>query len=397
MTLKVFLLPLILGTGLAFQLLVLPMPAFSESKEMYPEGDQEYFKAIIELEKDEDYKKFLMDSVSYAGDKKVDYIDYKGVRPPVDVEGNDPADTGTDAAQFRKQTFEAMRDMDWFRKNNYQNFIRHVGHNIYPVIIASDYEPGKEGVGTTYYLYRKGLPVETVTPTSVMYEMEKILSHLPMGVFILISPYFDNVANRPEGWEKPLIEYKQYVEKIKGLLEKSDIRQATSTRAKKMLDMVGNYLQDCIENGVCDEKSYSAFSKSIMPYIAEAMKAAVELQIQAGLNTLSQWKKELGPQEWDKLHVLIPVVWPVAVGSPRRQMFEHLMTPERAKTNIFEVHARSHDEARTTLGRIKGDSVMASLTFDKTTHFGRMSYLRLSSPTDLVQGASREELKKYPK
>ena len=68
-----------------------------------------------------------------------------------------------------------------------------------------------------------------------------------------------------------------------------------------------------------------------------------------------------------------------------------------ATTNIFEVHARSHDEARTTLGRIKGDSVMASLTFDKNTHFGMMSYLRLSSPTDLVQGATGAELKKYPK
>jgi hypothetical protein len=47
--------------------------------------------------------------------------------------------------------------------------------------------------------------------------------------------------------------------------------------------------------------------------------------------------------------------------------------------------------------RIKGDSVMANLTFDKTTDFGRMSYLRLSSPTDLVQGVTGEELKKYPK
>lgn len=397
MRFKVFLLTLILGTGLSFQSLWLPMPAFSESKEMYPEGDQEYFKALLELEQDEDYKKFLMDSVSYAGDRKVDYIDYKGVRPTLDEEGSDPADTGTDAAHFRKQTYQAMRNMDWFRKNNYQNFIHNVGHNIYPLIIASDYEPGKEGVGTTYYLYRRGLPVETVTPTSVMYEMEKILSHIPMGVFILISPYFDNVANRPEGWEEPLIEYKKYVETIKELLVKSDTPQATSIRAKKMLDLVDHYLHDCIENGVCDEKSYSAFSQRTMPYIAEAMKAAVELQIQAGMSVLSQWKKQLGPQEWDKLHVLIPVVWPVAIGNPRRQMFEHLMTPERAQTNIFEVHARSHDEARTTLGRIKGDSVMASLTFDKNTHFGLMSYLRLSSPTDLVQGVSREELKKYPK
>ncbi|MGD9852867.1 MAG: hypothetical protein AB7T38_16570 [Nitrospirales bacterium] len=397
MTLKGWFLTLLLGAGLVLHSLLLPVTAFSQSEEVYPEGDQEYFKALLELEKDEEYKKFLMDSVSYAGDKKVEYMDFKGVRPVVDEEGTAPADAGTDAVRFKKQTYEAMRNMDWFRKNNYQNFIRNVGQSIYPVIIASDYEPGKEGVGSTYYLYRRDRPVESVTPTSVRYEMEKILAHIPMGVFILISPYFDNVANRPEGWKEPLIEYKKHVETIKGLLGKSDIGQATSIRVMKMLDMVNEYLGDCIENGSGDEKSYRAFAHQIIPFVAEAMKSAVELQVQAGLSAMSQWKKELGPQEWDKLHVLIPVVWPVAVGNPRRQIFEHLMTPERAKTNIFEVHTGSHDEARTTLGRIKGDSVMAGLTFDKNTHFGMGSYLRLSSPTDLVQGATKEELKKYPK
>jgi len=397
MPLKNYFLTLIMVTGLVFQNWMLPIPAFSESKEDFPEGDPEYFKALLELEKDEEYKKFLMDSVSYAGDKKVEYIDYKGARPAVDEEGTAAADAGTDAAHFRRQTYEAMRNMDWFRKNNYQNFIRNVGRNIYPLIIASDYEPGKEGVGGTYYLYRRDRPVESVTPTSVRYEMEKILAHIPMGVFILISPYFDNVANRPEGWEEPLIAYKKHVETIKELLGKSDFGQDKSTRAMKMLDMVDEYLRNCIENGSGDEQSYRAFSHKIIPYVVEAMKSAGELQVQAGLTAMSRWKKELDPKEWDKLHVLIPVVWPVAQGSPRRQIFEHLMTPERAKTNIFEVHTGSHDEARTTLGRIKGDSVMAGLTFDKNTHFGMGSYLRLSSPTDLVQGATREELKKYPK
>ena len=373
------------------------MPAFSQSQEIFPEGDQEYFQALLALEQDKEYKKFLLESVSYADGKKVEYLDYKGVRPPGDAAGADSADAKENAAHFRKHTYEALRNMDWFRKNNYQNFIRNVGQNIYPVIVASDYEPGKEGVGSSYYLYRRDRPVETVTPTSVMYEMEKILAHIPMGVFILISPYFDHVANRPEGWEAPLIEYKKHVEHIKGLLEESDTRHATSMRAIKMLDLVNHYLHDCIENGAGDEQSYSAFAHRIIPYVAEAMKAAVELQVQAGLRAMSQWKQELGPQAWDKLHVLIPVVWPVAKGNPRRQIFEHLMTPERAQTNIFEVHARSHDEARTTLGRIKGDSVMANLTFDKNTPFGMGSYLRLSSPTDLVQGVTREELKKYPK
>ncbi|HSF10129.1 MAG TPA: hypothetical protein VLA60_11990, partial [Nitrospirales bacterium] len=123
---KGFLFALVLGAGLFIQTLLLPMPAFSESEEVYPEGDQEYFKALLELEKDKEYKKFLMDSVSYAGGRKVEYIDYKGVRPTVDGEEGLPGGPGMDAGHVKQQTYEAMRNMDWFRKNNYQNFIRNV-------------------------------------------------------------------------------------------------------------------------------------------------------------------------------------------------------------------------------------------------------------------------------
>ena len=61
MTLKVCFLTLLFGSGLVFHSLFLPLPAFSQSKEVYPEGDQEYFKALLELGKDEEYQKFLME------------------------------------------------------------------------------------------------------------------------------------------------------------------------------------------------------------------------------------------------------------------------------------------------------------------------------------------------
>ena len=97
-----FLLTLTLGTSLFVQTVLFPVPAFSQSNETYPAGDQEYFEAVIELEKDEAYKNFLLESVSYAGDTKVEYRDYKGVRPTVDEVDAEPSDNETDARTLQK-------------------------------------------------------------------------------------------------------------------------------------------------------------------------------------------------------------------------------------------------------------------------------------------------------
>lgn len=45
------------------------------------------------------------------------------------------------------------RQLNGFMRENYKGFIYNVGRNIYPLILASDYEPGFEGVGSTFTLF----------------------------------------------------------------------------------------------------------------------------------------------------------------------------------------------------------------------------------------------------
>ena len=47
------------------------------------------------------------------------------------------------------------REINSFMRVNYKDFIHNVGRNIYPLIIASDFEPGFEGVGSSFTLYLK--------------------------------------------------------------------------------------------------------------------------------------------------------------------------------------------------------------------------------------------------
>ena len=45
------------------------------------------------------------------------------------------------------------RSLNAFMRTEYKGFIHNVGRNIYPLIIASDFEPGFEGVGSSFTLF----------------------------------------------------------------------------------------------------------------------------------------------------------------------------------------------------------------------------------------------------
>ena len=61
------------------------------------------------------------------------------------------------AVSYRKDAEEEVkkvfRDMNNHGRDMYASFIQNVGRNIYPVIVASDHEPGFSGVGSTFTLF----------------------------------------------------------------------------------------------------------------------------------------------------------------------------------------------------------------------------------------------------
>lgn len=77
------------------------------------------------------------------------------------------------------------RQMNAFMRTNYSDFIHNVGENIYPLIIASDYEPGFEGVGSTFTLFTKDGSQHKIAPTeSTDYEIYKAISHCALANLI---------------------------------------------------------------------------------------------------------------------------------------------------------------------------------------------------------------------
>lgn len=82
---------------------------------------------------------------------------------------------------------------------------------------------------------------------------------------------------------------------------------------------------------------------------------------------------------------MIPTVWPVALNSPRLQLFHRLINPDKIHTHIItSEYPRSIEEARTLLGRVVGDRSVGRLVFGTRDTKAKMKVLALSSRTDVV-------------
>jgi hypothetical protein len=82
---------------------------------------------------------------------------------------------------------------------------------------------------------------------------------------------------------------------------------------------------------------------------------------------------------------MIPTVWPVALNSPRLQLFERLLDADKIHTHIItSEHPRNFEEARDVVGRVVGDRAVGRLVFGTADTKAKMKVLALSSRTDVV-------------
>ncbi|XP_065199768.1 uncharacterized protein LOC135831310 [Planococcus citri] len=297
-----------------------------------------------------------------------------------------------------------LRDANLVMRDNYAELIYEIGHNIYPLIIASDATPGYEGVGTLYTLFLEDGSMKQVAPTTPEYEMYKDLAHMALGMYTIVAPYFN--APVSTNWHDKMRNYQKVIKESVFALSHSNystddhLINCTSPLSKKdhydMLYMANNYIQSCFEKNSVDLPSYKNFARNYSVYAIKALNCASQLQVNAAFPLISKWRDELGPELWRDLYVLIPVIWPVARRNPRQQIFENLMDPDRIKTHILKTEgAKTFEDSRLILGRIVGDRLMAELVFG-TSNINRTELnLALSTRRDLVSTACDNAIAVY--
>lgn len=276
------------------------------------------------------------------------------------------------------------RQMNTFMRVNYKDFIHNVGRNIFPLIIASDFEPGFEGVGSSFTLYLRDGSQHKIAPTvSSDYEMFKALSHMALCLFILLTPHFDNPKNI--AWRAKVLEQRNHIEIFKDALANSSKSVELKGQLLGLASTYTDFIDAIVKTGTFSLDDFLTFTKDAFSRIRVFMAEATMAQARAVLPAMVKWKKMLGPEEWSKVYVMIPTVWPVALNSPRLQLFERLVDADKIATHIITSEfPRNFDECRDTVGRVVGDRAVGRLVFGTADTKAKMKVLALSSRTDVV-------------
>ena len=294
-------------------------------------------------------------------------------------------------ADAEREYLRAVDEIHQMMRSNYQELIHHVGRNIFPLIVAQDDAPGLEGVGGTYTLFLSDRSVRSVTPVPPRYAMLKALSHMPLGIFTILGPSFNN----PRGfsWTDKLEPYASKVGYALAALEHSDLGEPWRQRCRDMLSITHEFVTGVLARESIRLEEYSAYTAQMLPFIHLNLDEAARLQAHAVTQAISEWKQELGPELWRQLYVVIPTVWPVSQESPRQQIFRRLMDPEEVDNRlIIGEGVRSIDDARTLVGRVVADRLVGRLVFTLDGERNRALTAALSSPKDIVADSARQAL-----
>jgi tRNA(Arg) A34 adenosine deaminase TadA len=286
-----------------------------------------------------------------------------------------------------------IRELNTLVRTHYAKFISDVGMHLRPVIIASDYEPSFQGVGGTFKLFLEDGSVEHITPAPASYQILKSLCHVTLGISSIVLPYLESPHS--QGWQTALGSIGRQIDLITSNLGADGITLSSEVVQfiQDMLKVTNDYVKETLKNQFIDADAFHKYSKTVLPYVRQAVSNAGRVQVEADLPALMAWKKKLG-DKWKDLYVIIPTVWPVSGDNPRERMLAFLLP--NPSIQIVKVQNQSSEaDLFTTLGRVVGDRSVAAMVFGAENEFSRDSQLALSTPRDLVSSACAEAMMNY--
>jgi hypothetical protein len=155
--------------------------------------------------------------------------------------------------------------------------------------------------GDTFALLRDGRRVEANTGTPI-YDPVKTIAHLPLAIYVTLTPG-DGVVG--EDRLKTLAGLRALVPPAEASLDTLKLSAATLARQKRIVADSLAFLDDVAGRGKFARASLLAFTRGMAPLVMENVMEAARAQLDAIHAQVSAWRRDLSPQEWDRLHVVI--------------------------------------------------------------------------------------------
>jgi hypothetical protein len=155
--------------------------------------------------------------------------------------------------------------------------------------------------GDNFVLLRDGRRVEANVGAPI-YDPVKTIAHIPLAIYVTLTPGDGSVG---EDRLKTLAGLRELIPPAEASLDTLKLPAATLARQKRIVAGSLAFLDDVAASRKFARSSLLAFTRGMAPLVMENVTEAARAQLDATHTQVSAWRKDLSPQEWDRLHVLI--------------------------------------------------------------------------------------------
>jgi hypothetical protein len=165
--------------------------------------------------------------------------------------------------------------------------------------------------GDNFALLRDGRRVEANVGTPI-YNPVKTIAHIPLAIYVTLTPG-DGAID--DDRLKTLAGLRALIPPAEGSLDALKLSAATLARQKQIVAASLAFLDDVTGSRRFARSSLLAFTRGMAPLVMENVAEAARAQLDATHAQVSAWRRDLSPQEWNRLHVLI-----IGPHMPREQL-----------------------------------------------------------------------------
>jgi hypothetical protein len=155
--------------------------------------------------------------------------------------------------------------------------------------------------GDNFALLRGGRRVEANVGVPI-YDPVKTIAHLPLAIYATLTPGDGAVG---EDRLKTLAGLRELIPPAAASLDALKLSAATLARQKRIVAGSLAFLDDVAGKREFARPLLLAFTRGMAPLVMENAAEAARAQLDAIHAQVSAWRRDLSPQEWDRLHVLI--------------------------------------------------------------------------------------------
>lgn len=235
--------------------------------------------------------------------------------------------------------------------------------------------------GDHFSLLRGGRRVEANVAVPI-YDPVKTIAHIPLAIYVTLTPGDGEV----EGDRlKTLARLRELIPPAAGALDALKLPADTLARQKEIVEGSLAFLDEVAGKHRFTRSKLLAFTRGMAPLVMKNVSEATRAQLDATHAQVAAWRRELSPEEWSQLHVLI-----VGPHMPREdlvvtQYFLRLLhEPREGQRVVYAESLWEEGQAMDLLGTHLLDGSVGEAFFD--------DYLRMHR--DLLGDAAREYLER---